>query len=141
MNDDDWGSDMIRRYPKLFGTGVARNHRAYPRVGGGWRSLVELTIRRISDAVCSEPKAQLRITSIEQKYGSLRILYSGSRLSAAALDAIDNALTIVEAVSEHTCELCGDPGRLYDEAGTIAARCSAHAKGRPVIEVVKAGDE
>ena len=138
---NDWGSDMIRRYPKLFGTGVARDDRAYPRVGDGWRSLVQLTIRRISDAVCNEPRAQLRITSIEQKYGSLRILYSGSRLPAAAIDAIENALTIVEAVSEHTCELCGAPGRLYDDAGTMAARCPGHAKGRPVIDIAKAGDE
>ncbi len=137
----DWGSDLIHHYPKLFGTGAARDDRAYPRVGDGWQSLVRLTIRRISDAVCNEPKAQLRITSIEQKYGSLRILYSGSHLRAAAIDAIENALTIVEAVSEHTCELCGAPGRLYDEAGTIAARCSEHAKGRPVIDVEKAGEE
>lgn len=138
---DGWGSDMIRRYPKLFGTGAARDDRAYPRVGDGWRSLVQLTVRRISDAVCNEPMAQLRITSIEQKYGSLRISYSGSRIPAAAIDAIENALTIVEAVSERTCELCGATGLLYYEAGTIAARCPAHAKGSPLIDTEKTGEE
>ena len=131
----DWGDDLIRSHPNVFGS--ARSNRAYPRVGDGWRSLVGLTIRRLSDAIAAHPKAVLRITSIEQKYGSLRILYSGSGIPAAAVDAIENVLTMAEAVSEHTCELCGSPGRLFEDRGMLGARCGVHASGRPVVDILE----
>lgn len=129
----DWGEDLIRSYPNIFGS--AGSNPAHPRVGDGWRSLVGLTIRRLSYAVAAHPKAVLRITSIEQKYGSLRIHYSGSGIPAAAVDAIENALTMAEAVSEHTCEMCGAPGRLFDDRGMLGARCRVHSSGRPVVDI------
>lgn len=129
----DWRNDLIGSYPNVFGR--ARNNPAHPRVGDGWGSLIGLTVRRLSDTIAAHPKAVLRVTAIEQKYGSLRILYSGSGIPAAAVDAIENALTMAEAVSEHTCEMCGAPGRLFDDRGMLGARCRMHASGRPVVDI------
>lgn len=127
MAQTDWRDELPAQYPHL----LLKHLR--PQTGDGWRSLIALTLRRISEAMEAHEGSTLQITSISEKYGTLRIEYSSKRIPAATINAIENAIAIAEAISEHTCETCGAPGRLYDDAGRFAARCAEHSKGNPLI--------
>jgi hypothetical protein len=133
MSETDWWGQLRDRYPHLFDPRT-RSSAAAPRTGDGWHSLIALVLKRISDAVEGHEGATVRITAIGEKYGTLRVDYAVNRVPPAVVEAIENAVAIAEAISEHTCETCGAPGRLYDDAGRFAARCTAHAKGNPLID-------
>jgi hypothetical protein len=124
--EGDWRYELLAQYPHLFAK------YARPQCGDGWRSLIGLTLRRISEAMEGHEKAALQITSVAEKYGTLRVEYSAVRLPASAIETIERAVAIAEAISEHTCETCGAPGRLYDDGGRFSASCAAHAKGSPL---------
>jgi hypothetical protein len=129
MVGSDWRDEQRAQYPRLFG---GRSGRGRPRTGDGWRRVIESALRRISAAIESHEQAVVQITDIEEKYGTLRIEYAAVRVPATAIDAIENAIAIAEAISESTCETCGAPGRLYDHGGRFSACCADHARGTPL---------
>jgi hypothetical protein len=69
---------------------------------------------------------------IKEKFGIARIYWKGS-LSPKASAEVEEAIALAEARSACTCEICGEPGRLYG-GGWLTTRCVAHADKRPAVE-------
>jgi hypothetical protein len=123
----DWQRDLVQRYAPL----LARS--ALPSVGKGWRDLVERVLQRTATAMAREPaEAWLRIVRIKEEYGAIRFHYDATHLSAAATQAVQEAIDLAEARSACSCEMCGEEGRLYESAGGYRKRCGRHGEGRPL---------
>ena len=60
-------------------------------------------------------------------------------MSDIAKIRIEEVITLAEARSACTCEICGAEGRLHNWGGSLTTACSVHAKGKPVP--VKPGHE
>ena len=89
--------------------------------GNGWyRILAELSVI-LEDLVLREPAASwssFYATQVKEKYGTLRFYMS------CETDAMGAAIDLAERQSEETCELCGEPGRLYNR-GWCMVRCQS----------------
>jgi hypothetical protein len=68
-------------------------------VGPGWHDIVSPLID-----LCE--KEGIEIVQIKEKFGSLRFYTEGNSF------VLDNAICVAEAVSETTCESCGQPGTI-----------------------------
>lgn len=70
-----------------------------------------------------EPKHVPDFTAaqIKEKFGTLRFYYNGGD------DFIDGVVRFAESASCKTCEVCGNPGKLY-EGGWMRTLCDTHAK-------------
>lgn len=127
----DWREALVRKHPDLFGLGRSAEPadlRSYPTVGDGWRDLVETAVARIAAAVAGAPGGRLTITFIREKLASLRLDYD-AELPEDVLARVDEAVALAEARSGCTCEVCGAPGQVYDDAGWYSLLCEVHARG------------
>lgn len=94
-----------------------RYGKAYIGVGDGWFKLI------LDLSVALEALGQdIMVTQVKEKFGGLRFYVSSATPEAYSL--IDAA----EALSEQTCETCGEPGKPMKVSGWIAVLCDAHAK-------------
>lgn len=126
MHEDRLGK-LLQQYARFFFPGGA------PSVGDGWADVLDRALRHIDMAMINEsPDAVFRIVQTKEKFGTIRIYYEAKSLSATTREAIEEAITLAEARSACTCEVCGREGRLYDAAGWYATRCPRHADGDPV---------
>lgn len=75
-------------------------------VDNGWYDLLDRTFGAIEEHVESHPNAEVILDQVKEKYGRLMIYYHGGD------DHIDKIVTKAENDSEHTCEVCGAPGRI-----------------------------
>ncbi len=116
------------RYPALFPPGPDGARAGYPSVGDGWADLVERALGRIAAAVAGGPGA-VRITQIKEKFAGVRIYYDAGGLQPEILSAVDDAIDLAEARAECTCEVCGEEGTPWEDAGWYTTRCRAHAVG------------
>ncbi|MCS3445936.1 MULTISPECIES: hypothetical protein [Bradyrhizobium] len=103
-----------------------------PECGEGWRDLLDRMCVRIRAAVQSGG-GTFKFSQIKEKYGTLRVYWSGA-LSPEATALVEEAIALAEARSATSCEVCGEPGRLYGD-GWLTTRCAAHAEGRAPVEV------
>ncbi len=110
----DWRSDLKARYPNQV--------RCVPECWDGWRPIVESAVDLI---LAAAPAA--KIVEIKEKYGTLRICCDAP---PAATKQIDRITAAAEAESERTCEICGQPGALYDIDDWLATRCVEHSQWR-----------
>ncbi|WP_354201557.1 hypothetical protein [Bradyrhizobium sp. JR4.1] len=131
--DSGWRATLVKSYPDLF---HAENDplaaEGWPAVEDGWRDLLERACKRIRAAVRADG-GPFRATQVKEKYGSLRFYWSG-RLSPTATALIEEAIELAEARSATTCEICGEPGRLFG-GGWLTTRCAVHAEDRPAVPV------
>ncbi|WFU42842.1 hypothetical protein QA640_10500 [Bradyrhizobium sp. CB82] len=63
----------------------------------------------------------------------MRFYWHGA-LSPDADAKVEEAIDLAEARSACSCEVCGEPGRLYGP-GWLTTRCTAHAEGRRPEEI------
>ena len=61
----------------------------------------------------------IKFDQIKEKYGGLRIYFSGGD------DYIEGLISMAEAISYKICEICGNKGE-PNEGGWISTRCEAH---------------
>jgi hypothetical protein len=59
---------------------------------------------------------------VKEKFGALRFYYSGGD------EAIENYVSMAEAMSYITCDTCGSPGKLGGK-GWISVKCKKHGGG------------
>lgn len=131
--DSGWRARLVESYPDLFHPADdPLTAEGWPAVDDGWRELLERACARIRKAVRADG-GQFRATQVKEKYGTLRFHWSG-RLSPEARDRVEEAIDLAEARSATTCEICGEPGRLFG-GGWLATRCAVHAEGRPAVPV------
>jgi hypothetical protein len=129
----DWRADLVTTYADLFHpVGDSPSAQGWPCVGDGWRDLLERACARIRTAVRTHG-GSFRASQIKEKYSSLRFYWDGS-LSSEAAALVEEAIDLAEARSACTCEVCGEPGRLYGP-GWLVTRCEQHAEGRVPKEI------
>jgi hypothetical protein len=126
-----WQAELVARHPGLFGIKIdGRPHPGYPAVGDGWRGLIETAVERIAAAVSEAPGRVVKIVRIKEKFAAVRIYWrAGAALPQSVRDGLRTAVDLAEARSACTCETCGAPGRLFDDAGHYATACDAHGRG------------
>jgi len=126
----DWRITLVEAHPQLFHAlpGKAAASRAYPKCGDGWHGLLECACERIETALADGDRFVAR--EISQKLGSLRFYWSG-KLRTSSQPLVTDAVCRAEARSHCTCDVCGEPGRLY-RAELLMTRCIVHASGVPV---------
>ena len=94
--------------------------------GDGWYELLDNACMKLKDF------EELEFKQVKEKFGSLRI-YIKCRYKdyEEAQQIIDDA----EAMSEKTCEECGDPGELRNVDGWTCTLCLECANGRVFQDV------
>ncbi|MBR1178065.1 hypothetical protein JQ617_29180 [Bradyrhizobium sp. KB893862 SZCCT0404] len=124
----NWKAELIKAHRDLFSPpcDTTLPVRGVPECGPGWHDLLDRMCLRIRIAVRSG--GTFRFSQIKEKYGSLRVYWSG-RLPLAATIQVEEAIALAEARSATCCEVCGELGRLHD-GGWLTTRCPAHAEGR-----------
>lgn len=131
--DSGWRATLVESYPDLFHpTGDPLAAEGWPAVDDGWRELLERACARIRAAVRADG-GTFKFSQVKEKYGSARLCWSG-RLSPTATALVEEAIDLAEARSATTCEICGEPGRLFG-GGWLTTRCPVHAEGRPAVQV------
>lgn len=130
-HDRDWRADLVTAYPDLFHPeGDPPHAQGWPWVDDGWEDLLMRACRRIRAAVRAAG-GSFAVTQIKEKYGTLRLYWTGS-LSPEAAARVEEAVDLAEARSAVTCETCGEPGALYG-GRWVTTRCAEHAEGRRPI--------
>ena len=126
----DWKIELIRAHTRLFRPpkGHLEGAQGYPECNEGWRDLIDRACVRIENAL--DNGDPVKIVQIKEKYGTLRFYWSG-RLPSETEAKVREVVSLAEARSACTCEICGAEGRLYNRGGWFATACSAHARGEP----------
>ena len=135
-------NQLFEKYPQLFA-----NKDKSPReslmcfgieVGNGWYEILSnlcWMIKQHEDNISSRKEylsknnpeklvlAQeyfsVKFDQIKEKYGGLRIYFSGGD------NYVDGLVNMAEAISYHICEICGDKGEA-NKVGWISVRCETH---------------
>ena len=94
-------------------------HYRQPQVADGWLPIVEEMLVALKDL-------PITIVQIKEKFGELRV-YGDYDDSVTDEQVTEIAETIEAAVykARHTCEICGEPGKLVD-INVLGVRCEAH---------------
>lgn len=110
----DFTRQLKRKYPAIFMSSQT------VECGPGWFVVIENLLEQIQQYLDTWPdKKGLQVSHIKQKFGELRINYTGGDDACAEL--IAQAAISAQAV----CEQCGQPGR-RQAAGGIAVLCDEH---------------
>jgi len=82
----------------------------------GWLPILEWLFEGFQELVVKDGSADwFRVTHVKEKYGTLRCYHNGG-------DAYEALVDKAEALSEVTCELCGQQGVIRDD-GWVMVRC------------------
>ena len=92
--------------------------------GDGWKDILYELCHMIQSHIDfnsrpNKPIPQVVATQVKEKFGTLRFYYSGGD------SVIDGMVDMAEAWSAHTCEVCGEVGKIRDK-GWIMVRCDKH---------------
>jgi len=114
---------LFNRYPKIFA------QRALPMTetamiwgiecGDGWHTLIDTLCSLLQLSADANGAPQVEATQVKEKFGGLRFYAS------SADDKQWGMIDMAEAMSEHICEVCGEPGKKI-ATGWLATRCDAH---------------
>ena len=117
---------LITRYPRIFPAGDFP-----PRsgVGNGWFGLIDSLCERLQFWTQHNKAPQLIATQAKEKYGELKFYVSPLADSSPPRAAQQGMIWMASAISLHTCELCGSPGRWIGVIGPHV-RCPAHEQRR-----------
>lgn len=100
-------------------------------VGDGWHALVSDMLFDMTNSVKAAgfPRDHLRVTSIKEKYGTLRCYYDAPLNTASLEDIVER----YELRSACTCETCGRIGRLRGKEyfKTLCDECVAGSRFDP----------
>lgn len=118
---------LCATYPKIF-----RDRHANMQVtcmcwgfdvGDGWFKIIDELCKKIQDYVDSKNGAvgQIIASQVKEKFGSLRFYTQASN------EDVDAMISEACHKCDHTCEVCGEPGNLYEEHHWYLTRCSTHA--------------
>lgn len=92
------------------------------QVDAGWKSIV---LKLIDDLLAVGWDG--KIYDCKEKFGGLRFYIGDST------DTMDKLVSEATSESYKTCEVCGQPGRLY-QSGWWKTLCPEHAVGRGYID-------
>jgi hypothetical protein len=112
--------DYLKRvYPKIFPEdfwGVECND--------GWFNIINMLCRNIQSHLNWKKEIpQVVVTQVKEKFGSLRFYYDGGD------EYVSGLVSMAEAMSEVTCEVCGEPGETR-QGGWHKVLCDIHHQER-----------
>lgn len=99
----------------------------------GWIPILDAYFA-VVDHVMPEA-AVYEIGQIKEKLGTLRIYDSSYGETWASVRAVTEAHRLAEARSLHTCEYCGQRGRLRKRRGYLTVTCDDHALQDGVLAI------
>jgi len=96
--------------------------------GDGWFNIINQLCQNIQHHIDWKNKekevvAQVVVSQVKEKYGTLRFYYSGGD------DTIDGMVSMAESMSGVTCEECGNIGE-SNNGGWIKVLCETHREER-----------
>lgn len=119
---------LCARYPKL----MANRHKTMQETcmywgfecGDGWFNILNQLMGNIQHHIDWKNKKeevvpQVVLDQVKEKFGTLRFYYTGGD------DYIRGMVSMAEAMSGVTCEVCGKPGET-NHGGWIKTRCEEH---------------
>lgn len=113
---DDLENELKSLYPEMF----SQEELSF-ECGAGWYSILKRCILRIKEQDVLN-QCVTEALQIKEKYASLRFyVYSSS-------DEVDKIIQEAEEESEHTCEICGEPGTVNKEGYWKRLRCESCRK-------------
>lgn len=140
--------EMVGKYPRLF---HGSKPRAHSDIQPGWKALVDGLCYRIDGMLTEEQARRFAVKQIKEKLGTLRFYFSfdcdveqpfaeqhstGTPEMRSALDVdrkidtfgkISAAIEDAISLSNRTCSVCGQPGRLRQLHGLHSVRCDDHS--------------
>jgi len=93
-------------------------------VGSGWHGIIQPILNEINLYNKENPKDEIEIDQIKEKYGTLRFYTTGSP------DYISGMISIAEKESENICEICGARGETVKINGWYSTLCPYHVKAK-----------
>ena len=111
---------LKERYPLIFSeVGI--------ECGDGWYTIIDKLCSNIQCYINwkSENCSQVVAEQVKEKFGGLRFYHRGG----VGNDYINGLVTMAEAMSEVTCEVCGDRGTLRT-GGWMKTLCDHHHEER-----------
>lgn len=120
--DQMWGSPVRKRWPFRLMCEMS--------CGPGWHDLV-VAVNELLDV---EADVEFRFTQIKEKFGQLRMYWTGADPSGR----IDQIVEAAEEISASMCETCGADAKMRQTRGPygyVHAACDEHAM--PDSDVVR----
>ena len=117
---------LVEQWPTWFNTGGDFRHTAMTRGfehDDGWFDIIWRLCEDLEPLVAQleqELGCQFEVLQVNEKFGGLRIHVNDAN------DAIRQRIGIAADESFHTCEVCGQPGKLREER-SIKTLCDEHA--------------
>ena len=118
---------LCEDYPKIF---ADRNKSPQETAmcwgfecGDGWYKLLDMTCWYIQTIIdysqdYDNPIEQVVADQVKEKYGTLRFYVHGGN------EQTDELIQLAEFMSGHTCERCGNRGKIND-SGWVTVRCES----------------
>jgi hypothetical protein len=127
---------LCKKYPKIFrdrhGDKMTTAMCWGMECGDGWYNIIDALCSQIQGHIDNsvrnwartgaEPLNQVVATQVKEKYGTLRFYYDWGD------DYVEGVVDMAEAISDSTCEVCGEPGTLTGR-GWLSTRCQEHEGG------------
>jgi hypothetical protein len=137
MSDKNWYEDLVNKYPRIF------KKIKHLECGSGWETLldclcsdIENHLKQIEyrinnpsnlgneyyqDSISSQEQLDaIYAVQIKEKFGGLRFYMNGVD------DYISGAIAMAESISNHTCEVCGAPGKNKPVGSWYTTLCDLH---------------
>ena len=90
----------------------------------GWFNIINMLCRNIQSHLNWKTEvSQVVVIQAKEKFGSLRFYYDGGD------EYVSGLVSMAEAMSEVTCEVCGDPGEAR-QVGWHKVLCETHHQER-----------
>jgi hypothetical protein len=144
--------ELIEKYPKIFDVRPGNEMRPYSmfgiECGDGWYNILNSLcfqiqshidwIEQVNQGIIErnkkeDPEGQINqqmlqeyipqaiVTQVKEKFGTLRFYYDGGD------EKIDGMVTMAEAMSAVTCEVCGNAGK-FRGRGWYYTACDKHTR-------------
>jgi hypothetical protein len=124
---------LVERWPTWFNTEGDIRHTLMPwgfTHDDGWFDIVWRLCENLEPLVSEFEQAagcQFEVLQVKEKFGGLRFYVNHRN------DAIRRRILAAQEESFHTCEVCGQPGRLRED-GRIKTLCDEHAASGQEVE-------
>jgi hypothetical protein len=122
--------ELCKKYPEIFKDRYADMRTTAMcwgfECGDGWYHIIDAACAQIENRAYNNRLNNLKFppviaTQVKEKYGTLRLYYTGGD------EYVDGVVSMAEAISARTCEVCGAPGELC-EGSWLRTLCDEHAK-------------
>lgn len=93
----------------------------------GWLFIIEQLLEDIDHILSNTQNARVKIVTIKEKFGALRIYYGITGANGNIAERIGVLVGEAEQKSESTCMICGAKGLMEeDEYGVFSVKCDEH---------------